>query len=151
MKILFAVLMSNSLIGFASEAKEFDFGHADVQNNCANIKLQVAARIDMFTKFARLPSGTFSYEVSEVQRHKTGQKGSYDTCLANILSASASYVIDERENSVHYGADRNSNCLTDREAALNDPKVIGTRMNINQGWIFNLFCQSFELIIRSAQ
>ncbi len=150
MKLFYAIFFLFCFVSTAT-AKEFNLGNLDVPNNCDKIRTSLANRIHVFAEGEKLNENNFSFSVTKLQRRKGGVKAYRFFCIAEVSSLNASFEFYESAGDKHYGENRNSKCADVSNLSLNDVGVIGTRINLDQGWAFNRYCQSFELRVHKVQ
>ncbi len=142
MKNLFLIcLMCFTGSSFAN-AVVFSLGSADATNGCVNAQNDLFARLSAFSKNENISEKTFSVSVAKVVHRKAKS-----ACVAELISHSPNYAFAKYESDEHYGENQNGECIADKVNALKNTNVIGTRTSFNQGWIFNPFCQTFELSV----
>ena len=150
MKLFYAFLLLFCFVSMA-DAREFNLGNLDVPNNCDKIRTSLANRIHVFAEGENLNVNNFSFSVSKLQRKKGAVRAYRSFCIAEVSSLNASFEFYESAKAKYYGENRNSKCADDSNLSLNEVGVIGTRINLDQGWAFNRYCQSFELRVHKVQ
>lgn len=148
----FSMVLLISFLGASiSLAKEFNFGALDVQNDCVTVRSLLGERIEAFAQKEKISRDVFIYSVSKTMKRNVSGKGGHLSCVGEVKSLVSKFDFFVRAEAEHYGENRNSECATDNNIALNDVSVVGVRMNLNQGWQIYPFCQSFELFIGRNQ
>ena len=153
MKKQFVILSASLLFVssvFAAEMKSvsrFNLGESDIGSDCVNENAKLKQRIESFEKTKDLPSDSISYGVRKAYLKKAGRRWGYETCLAEFKSTNVNYAFFVNQSNEQYGENRNLECKKDKDSALTNLSVVGVRTSFDQGWIFNEYCQSFQLFI----
>jgi hypothetical protein len=139
--------LSVAFSGTPNLVSKFNLGADDAENECINEYANLDLRIKAFETAQSLPKNSFLYSVDKVARKKIGHRGSYWACEAKFESKIPNFAFASNDLLRHFGANRNFGCKLDREIALKDVSVLGIETNFDQGFIFNPYCQSFQLVI----
>ena len=144
--LLFCLLSTFLFMGYAS-ATEFNFGNSGLEDNCATLKEVIRSKLVGFATLEKVPARSFSYAVGVARRHQSGLKGLYEVCIAQVDSLDSRFSFVDTAGERRYGQNHFEECQRDAEELMSKADVLETRLSLEQGMIFNPYCEAHAFML----